>query len=78
MSSAIARKIVRLGVVYQLAHREFADTMWLVYRRGGGSAVLNHDPGKVPLSTKDKVNSLVGGVCVSVHGNSYHSFFEYD
>ncbi len=33
--------------------------MLLVYRRGGGSAVLGDDPGKVPLNTKYGVNSAV-------------------
>ncbi len=32
--------------------------MWLVYRVGSGSTVLNNDLGKVPLSTKDRLTKV--------------------
>ncbi len=48
-----------LGVTDRCAHRKFLKTIRPVYRRGGGSAVLDHDPGKVPLKAKGRVNYAV-------------------
>ncbi len=52
---------------YHRAHRKFLKIMLLVYRRGGGSAVLSDDPGKVPLNTKDRESpAVVVSACLSI------------
>ncbi len=53
------KKYMKVGIVYLGAEHKFLKTMWFVCRRGDGSAVLHHYPGKLPLNTKDRLDSHV-------------------
>ncbi len=59
------RLVVNVGnkemsnAIHQWARHAFLMTLWLGYRRGNGSAILNHGPGEVSLRTKARVISAV-------------------